>query len=78
MRGTFVKFKPIHVDLVGFLKQFGYFIKLSRLQFSQNDFIFAFSISTLKSPKIKIFSYFEECNSKKFLKAVKYFFISDL
>ena len=76
MHGTFVKIKSLHVSRV--FKQIGCFIKLCRLQFSQNNSVFASSFSTLKSPKIKIFSYFEECKSKEILETVKCFFISDL
>ena len=34
---------------------------------SQKDFMCGSSIPTLKSPKINIFSYFEECKSKNYL-----------
>ena len=43
---------------------------------SQKDFICSSFTSTLKSPKIKVFSYFEECKSKNHSNIAKWLLIT--
>ena len=65
----------MHVGLSGFLYHAGSFIRFVRLHVSQKDFMCCSSIPTLKSSKINIFLYFEECKSKKLLNVARWFFI---
>ena len=50
----------MHIGLSDFCSMLGCFIIFVRLYVLQKDFLCGSSISTLKSPKINIFLYFEE------------------
>ena len=70
--GVLDKITSIHVELFGFLQRVGYLKRLVRLQLSQKAFRWCSAIPTLKSPKIKMFSYVVECRSRYVLNASRW------